>query len=524
MNCLAAGRRTIERRQGMSEYILEMRGITKTFPGVKALDNVNFKVRQGEIHCLVGENGAGKSTLMKVLSGVYPHGTYEGDIVYNGEVQQFRSIADSEAQGISIIYQELALVPELSIYENIFFGHEIMSGHHIDWNETIVRAKEVLKKVRLDVDPSTKVKNLGVGTQQLVEIAKALSKNVKLLILDEPTASLNEDDSQNLLQLIRELKEQGVTCIMISHRLKEIIEIADTITVLRDGATICSMDARETAVTESEIIKHMVGREIDNIYPKREQQNIGDISFEVRNWTVEDPATGKEILHNVNLNVRKGEIVGLQGLMGAGRTELAMSIFGNPTHYNIKSGEIFLNGEKVSFGKPRDAIKNGIAYVSEDRKGNGLVLIQNIKYNITLADLEILQNGLSLDENKEIQMANELKSSMNIKAPSIMQKVGNLSGGNQQKVQLAKWLFAKPKVLILDEPTRGIDVGAKYEIYTLMNRLVEEGMSIIMISSELPEVLGMSDRLYVMSGGSITGELSAEEADERKVMAMAVRS
>lgn len=504
----------------MSEYILEMRGITKTFPGVKALDNVNFKVRRGEIHCLVGENGAGKSTLMKVLSGVYPHGTYEGDIVYNGEVQQFRSIADSEEQGISIIYQELALVPELSIYENIFFGHEIMSGHHIDWNETIVRAKEVLKKVWLDVDPSTKVKNLGVGTQQLVEIAKALSKNVKLLILDEPTASLNEDDSQNLLQLIRELKEQGVTCIMISHRLKEIIEIADTITVLRDGATICSMDARETAVTESEIIKHMVGREIDNIYPKREQQNIGDISFEVRNWTVEDPKTGKEILHNVNLNVRKGEIVGLQGLMGAGRTEFAMSIFGNPTHYNIKSGEIFLNGEKVSFDKPRDAIKKGIAYVSEDRKGNGLVLIQNIKYNITLADLEILQNGLSLDENKEIQMANELKSSMNIKAPSIMQKVGNLSGGNQQKVQLAKWLFAKPKVLILDEPTRGIDVGAKYEIYTLMNRLVEEGMSIIMISSELPEVLGMSDRLYVMSGGSITGELSAEEADERKVMAM----
>jgi putative multiple sugar transport system ATP-binding protein len=524
MNCFAAGRRTIERRQGMSEYILEMHGITKTFPGVKALDNVNFKVRRGEIHCLVGENGAGKSTLMKVLSGVYPHGTYEGDIVYNGEVQQFRSIADSEAQGISIIYQELALVPELSIYENIFFGHEIMSGHHIDWNETIVRAKEVLKKVRLDVDPSTKVKNLGVGTQQLVEIAKALSKNVKLLILDEPTSSLNEDDSQNLLQLIRELKEQGVTCIMISHRLKEIIEIADTITVLRDGATICSMDARETAVTESEIIKHMVGREIDNIYPKREQQSIGDISFEVRNWTVEDPATGKEILHNVNLKVRKGEIVGLQGLMGAGRTEFAMSIFGNPSHYHIKSGEIFLNGEKVYFDKPRDAIKKGIAYVSEDRKGNGLVLIQNIKYNITLADLKCLQNGLSLDENKEIQMANELKSSMNIKTPSIMQKVGNLSGGNQQKVQLAKWLFAKPKVLILDEPTRGIDVGAKYEIYTLMNRLVEEGMSIIMISSELPEVLGMSDRLYVMSGGSITGELSAAEADERKVMAMAVRS
>ena len=504
--------------------MLNANGVTVRFGKRVLFEDVNIKFTKGNCYGIIGANGAGKSTLMKVLSGVYPHGTYEGDIVYNGEVQQFRSIADSEEQGISIIYQELALVPELSIYENIFFGHEIMSGHHIDWNETIVRAKEVLKKVRLDVDPSTKVKNLGVGTQQLVEIAKALSKNVKLLILDEPTSSLNEDDSQNLLQLIRELKEQGVTCIMISHRLKEIIEIADTITVLRDGATICSMDARETAVTESEIIKHMVGREIDNIYPKREQQNIGDISFEVRNWTVEDSATGKEILHNVNLNVRKGEIVGLQGLMGAGRTEFAMSIFGNPSHYHIKSGEIFLNGEKVSFDKPRDAIKKGIAYVSEDRKGNGLVLIQNIKYNITLADLECLQNGLSIDENKEIQMANELKSSMNIKAPSIMQKVGNLSGGNQQKVQLAKWLFAKPKVLILDEPTRGIDVGAKYEIYTLMNRLVEEGMSIIMISSELPEVLGMSDRLYVMSGGSITGELSAEEADERKVMAMAVRS
>ena len=510
MNCIAAGRRTIERRQGMSEYILEMRGITKTFPGVKALDNVNFKVRRGEIHCLVGENGAGKSTLMKVLSGVYPHGTYEGDIVYNGEVQQFRSIADSEEQGISIIYQELALVPELSIYENIFFGHEIMSGHHIDWNETIVRAKEVLKKVRLDVDPSTKVKNLGVGTQQLVEIAKALSKNVKLLILDEPTSSLNEDDSQNLLQLIRELKEQGVTCIMISHRLKEIIEIADTITVLRDGATICSMDARETAVTESEIIKHMVGREIDNIYPKREQQNIGDISFEVRNWTVEDSATGKEILHNVNLNVRKGEIVGLQGLMGAGRTEFAMSIFGNPSHYHIKSGEIFLNGEKVSFDKPRDAIKKGIAYVSEDRKGNGLVLIQNIKYNITLADLECLQNGLSIDENKEIQMANELKSSMNIKAPSIMQKVGNLSGGNQQKVQLAKWLFAKPKVLILDEPTSGLD-PIMQEIF--IDYVLEEkkrGKTIFLSSHIFHEVDASCDRIAIIRDGRIVSEFDPE--------------
>ncbi|MDO4332888.1 MAG: sugar ABC transporter ATP-binding protein [Eubacteriales bacterium] len=508
----------------MSDYILEMKNITKEFPGVKALNDVNFKVRRGEIHCLVGENGAGKSTLMKVLSGVYHYGTYTGDIVYNGEVQQFKSIADSEEKGIAIIYQELALVPELSVYENIFFGHEIMNGRTIDWNKTIVEAAKVLKKVRLNIDPSTKVKNLGVGNQQLVEIAKALSKNVKLLILDEPTASLNEDDSQNLLKLIRELKEQGVTCIMISHKLKEIIAIADTITVLRDGATICSMDASKKTVTEAEIIKHMVGREIDNIYPKREKKNIGDICFEIKDWTVEDPVKGREILHHVNLNVRKGEIVGLQGLMGAGRTELAMSVFGNPTGYKIHSGELVLDGEVKKFRNPKAAIAAGIAYVSEDRKGNGLILIQDIKYNNSIANLEELTEGLAINENEEIKVANSYKDSINIKAPSIIQKVGNLSGGNQQKVQLAKWLFVKPKVLILDEPTRGIDVGAKYEIYSLMNKLVEQGMSIIMISSELSEVLGMSDRLYVMSEGTITGELSAEEASEEKVMKMAIQS
>lgn len=508
----------------MSDYILEMQQITKEFPGVKALDNVNFQVRRGEIHCLIGENGAGKSTLMKVLSGVYPYGSYTGNIVYNGKVQQFKSIADSEGEGIAIIYQELALVPELSIYENIFFGHEIMKGSTIDWNETIVRAKEALEKVRLHVDPSMKVKNLGVGNQQLVEIAKALSKNVKLLILDEPTASLNEDDSENLLKLIKELKGQGVTCIMISHRLKEIIEIADTVTVLRDGSTICSMDAHKEKITEADIIRHMVGREIEDIYPKRNKKEFGETCLEIKNWTVEDPVKGKEILHDININVKKGEIVGIQGLMGAGRTEFAMSLFGNPTGYKITAGEVFLEGKKVSFKKPKDAIKKGIAYVSEDRKGNGLVLIQDIKYNISIANLEELQEGISLNENEEINIANSFKKSINIKAPSIMQKVVNLSGGNQQKVQLAKWMFVKPKVLILDEPTRGIDVGAKYEIYTLMNKLVEEGMSIIMISSELPEVLGMSDRLYVMSSGKIAGELTAEEADENKVMAMAIRS
>lgn len=508
----------------MNDYILEMRNIIKEFPGVKALNDVNFKVKRGEIHCLVGENGAGKSTLMKVLSGLYHYGTYSGDIVYNGEVQQFKSIADSESKGIAIIYQELALVPELSIYENIYFGHEIMKGKTIDWNETIVKAKEVLKKVRLNIDPSTKVKNLGVGNQQLVEIAKALSKNVKLLILDEPTAALNEDDSENLLELIRELKEQGVTCIMISHKLKEITAIADTITVLRDGSTICSMNTAEHMVTEAEIIKHMVGREIDNIYPKREKKEFGDVCLEIKDWTVFDSIKQREILHQVNMKVHKGEIVGLQGLMGAGRTELALSLFGNTPGYKITSGEILLNGESQYFKNPKAAIKAGVAYVTEDRKGNGLVLIQNIKYNTSLANLEELTEGLAINENEEINIANEYKKSINIKAPSIMQKVGNLSGGNQQKVQLAKWLFVKPQVLILDEPTRGIDVGAKYEIYTLMNKLVEQGMSIIMISSELPEVLGMSDRLYVMSEGRITGELTAEEANEQTVMAMAVKS
>jgi putative multiple sugar transport system ATP-binding protein len=507
----------------VSDYILEMQNIVKEFPGVKALSNVNFKVKRGEIHCLVGENGAGKSTLMKVLSGVYPFGTYSGNIVYNDKVQQFKSIADSETAGIAIIYQELALIPELSIYENIYFGHEIMDGKVINWNQTIVQAAEMLKKVRLNVNPSVKIKDLGVGNQQLVEIAKALSKNVKLLILDEPTAALNEDDSANLLELLRQLKEQGVTCIMISHKLKEIVSIADTVTVVRDGATICSMDAHEMEITEQEIIRNMVGREIENIYPKREKAAFGDVCLEIKNWTVQDPKSGREILHNVNVNVRKGEIVGIAGLMGAGRTELALSIFGNTPKYKITSGEIFIEGQPKKLNHPKAAMDAGIAYVTEDRKGNGLILIQDIKYNTTISNLEKLTEGIVINENEEINVANDFKKSIGIKAPSIKQLVGNLSGGNQQKVSLAKWLFVGPKVLILDEPTRGIDVGAKFEIYTLMNRLVEQGMSIIMISSELLEVLGMSDRLYVMSEGTITGELSADEATEQNVMALATR-
>ena len=504
----------------MSEYILEMNNISKTFPGVKALDEVNFKVKKGEIHCLVGENGAGKSTLMKVLSGVYPHGDYEGDIVFNGQVQKYSGISDSEKAGIAIIYQELALVPELTVYENIFLGHEIKKGRLIDWNETILKSKELLNKVKLNVDPSSKVKEHGVGKRQLIEIAKALSKEVKLLILDEPTAALNEDDSENLLTLLKELKSHGVTSIMISHKLKEVIAIADTVTVLRDGKTICSKSNEDEPISEPFIIKNMVGRDIDNIYPKREEHNIGDVIFEVKNWNAFDYKQGRDILKNIDFDVREGEVVGIAGLMGAGRTEFAHSVFGNISNYKL-SGEIKFLGKAVQLRNPYDAIKAGIAYVSEDRKGDGLILIDDIKQNITLANLKKFSpNGL-INKNEEVKIASWYKDSMNIKAPSIEQKVGNLSGGNQQKVSFAKWLFVSPKLLILDEPTRGIDVGAKYEIYTIINDLISKGLSIIMISSELPEILGMCDRIYVMAEGKMTGVLSSEEANQEIIMQMA---
>lgn len=511
----------------MNDYILEMQNITKVFPGVRALDDVNFKVKRGEIHCLVGENGAGKSTLMKILSGVYRYGSYSGNIIYNGEVQKFMSTRDSETAGIAIITQELALVPDMTIYENIYFGHEIMGGRLINWNKTIISAGEIMKKVRLNVSPSLKVSDLRVGQQQLVEIAKVLSKNAKLIILDEPTSSLNEDDSQNLLQLLRDLREEGVTCIMISHRLKEVVEIAHTVTVLRDGATICSMDAADAKLTERDIIRHMVGRDIENIYPKRANilsDETAETALEVRNWTVFDPASERVILNDINLKVRKGEIVGVAGLMGAGRTEFALSLFGNTPGYKLLSGELYIENKKKTFKNPKDAMKAGFAYVTEDRKRNGLILIQDIKFNTTIANLDVLTRGIVINENEEIIRVNKQKDFMNIKATSIAQLAMNLSGGNQQKVSLAKWLFTTPKVLILDEPTRGIDVGAKYEIYTIMNRLVEEGYSIIMISSDLPEILGMSDRLYVMAEGMITGEISADEATEHKVMAMATKT
>ncbi|WP_040949846.1 sugar ABC transporter ATP-binding protein [Gorillibacterium massiliense] len=506
----------------MSDNILEMRQISKEFTGVKALTDVNFKVERGEIHCLVGENGAGKSTLMKVLSGVYPHGTYSGDIVFEGQVQNFAKISDSVKAGIAIIYQELALFPDLTVYENIYVGNEVKRSGVVDWNQTIVQAQQMLQKVKLNVNPESLIKDLGVGKQQLVEIAKALSKNVKLLILDEPTAALNENDSENLLQLLRELKHQGITCIMISHKLKEVIAIADKATVLRDGRTICTLDAAKGEISENVIIKNMVGREIDDIYPKRLDQTFGHTVLEVQDWSAYDPQLGRHVAKEVNFHVKKGEIVGLAGLMGSGRTELALSIFGNPKGYKLQ-GELLMNDAPVSFSHTSDAIKAGIAYVTEDRKGDGLFLIQDIKNNVSIANLHSISSRGVINDNEEVKIANHYKSSLTVKAPSIEQIVGNLSGGNQQKVSLGKWLFVGPKLLILDEPTRGIDVGAKFEIYTIMNKLIREGMSIIMISSELGEVLGMSDRIYVMAEGRIKGELSQAEADQEKIMQLATQ-
>ena len=503
-----------------TDYILEMNNITKEFPGVKALDNVNFKVRRGEIHCLVGENGAGKSTLMKVLSGVWPYGSYEGDIVLNNEIQRFQGIQDSEKAGVAIIYQELALIPELSVYENIYLGHEIRKGRVIDWNETIKMSKEMLKKVRLNVNPETKIKELGVGKQQLIEIAKAFSKNVSLIILDEPTAALNDDDSENLLKLLMELKEEGVTSIMISHKLKEVIQIADTVTVLRDGRTICSLSKEKGEISEPVLIRNMVGRAIDDIFPKRLEKNIGETALEVRNLNAVNPKNGKQVLKNVSMHTRKGEVVGIAGLIGAGRTELATSIFGNPKEFRME-GEILLNGEVMHFHHPKDAIKAGIAYVTEDRKAEGLILLQDIKHNISMANLKAIASRGVVNENEEINVGEYYRKSLNIKTPSVEQLTRNLSGGNQQKVSIGKWLNTKPQVLILDEPTRGIDVGAKFEIYTIINSLIAEGMSIIMISSELPEILGMSDRIYVVAEGKITGELDVKEATQDKIMELA---
>lgn len=508
----------------MSENILEMRDITKLFPGVRALDDVNLQVKKGSIHALVGENGAGKSTLMNVLSGIYPYGTYTGDIIYDGEVCKFSKITDSESKGIVIIHQELALIPYMTIGENMFLGNERGKAFSIDWDTTYAEADKYLKIIGLQESSRTLVKDIGVGKQQLVEIAKALAKNARLLILDEPTSSLNESDSKALLDLLLQFKREGMTCIIISHKLNEVAYVADDITVIRDGKTIETLHQGVDDISEDRIIRGMVGREIADRFPKRPDVVIGDVCMEVKNWTVHHPVyREKKVVDDVSFYVRKGEVVGISGLMGAGRTELAMSLFGHSYGSGI-SGTITLGGKDVVLKNEKDAIRHGLAYVTEDRKGNGLILSNPIRVNTTLANLEGVSHNTVVDTDKEYAVSDDYRQKLHTKCTGVEQTIGNLSGGNQQKVLLAEWMFTNPDVLILDEPTRGIDVGAKYEIYCIINQLVAEGKSVIMISSELPEILGMSDRIYVMNNGRIVGEFGKEEASQESIMACILKS
>jgi len=504
-------------------YLLEMRRIRKTFPGVVALDRVDLSVAVGEIHAVVGENGAGKSTLMKVLSGVYPHGSYEGEIAFDGEVRHFTGIAESERHGIIIIHQELALVPQLSIAENIFLGNETARGGVIDWFEAHNRTRELLAKVGLRETSATPVGELGVGKQQLVEIAKALAKRVKLLILDEPTASLNETDSEALLALLLELQRQGITSILISHKLGEVAKVADTVTVLRDGSTVQRIDCRAEPLSEERVIRAMVGREMAERYPPRHPQ-VGEPLFEVRDWRVKHPERpDRDFIRGLNLQVRRGQIVGIAGLMGAGRTEFAMSVFGRSWGRAVR-GQVLMHGREVDVRTVDRAIAHGIAYVTEDRKGLGLVLPEDIQFNTTLANLRAVSRRGVISEGDEFKVANEARHRLRIRSAGVHQPVVNLSGGNQQKVVLAKWLFTEPELLILDEPTRGIDVGAKYEIYTLIDELARQGKGILMISSEMPELLGMCDRICVMNEGRFVAELPRAEASQEAIMRAIVAS
>ncbi|MBQ6951777.1 MAG: ATP-binding cassette domain-containing protein [Clostridia bacterium] len=502
----------------MGNTILKMQNITKEFPGVKALDNVNIEVTEGEIHALCGENGAGKSTLMKVLSGIHVYGSYDGSVIYQGKECHFKNIKDSEKEGIVIIHQELALVPYLSIAENMFLGNEQANHGVINWDLTNKKAAEYMAMVGLSDSPTTLIKDIGMGKQQLVEIAKALAKNVKLLILDEPTSSLNESDAKKLLDLLIEFKQtKGITSIIISHKLNEISYCADKITVIRDGQSIETLVKGVDELSEERIIKGMVGREMTNRYPAREH-NIGDVALEVKNWTVYHPVyANRKMVDNVSINVRHGEVVGFAGLIGAGRTELAMSVFGRAYGTKI-SGEVLLNGKPVHLKDIPHAIEAGLAYVTEDRKGDGLILTDSIKHNTTLARPAFISKKGVIDKDMEKNKAEEIRYKLGVKTPSVEQNVGNLSGGNQQKVLVGKWIFAQPDVLMMDEPTRGVDVGAKYEIYQIINDLVSQGKAVMMISSELPELLGMCDRIYVMNEGRLIAELKAEEASQEIIM------
>ncbi len=501
----------------MTDLLLQMTAIGKSFPGVRALSDVNLSVRRGEIHAVCGENGAGKSTLMKVLSGVYPVGSYEGDIMYEGRPMAFKDIRGSEAEGIVIIHQELALVPFLSIAENIFLGNEHASCGIVNWNETTRHAVDLLRRVGLRENPNARVADIGVGKQQLVEIAKALSKRVKLLILDEPTAALNDDDSRKLLDLLLGLKDEGITCIIISHKLNEITRVADSLTVIRDGRTIETMAVVEGAISEERIIRAMVGRDLDSRFPER-TPDIGDVVLEVRDWTVHHPINHqRKVVDGASFQVRRGEVVGIAGLMGAGRTELAMSVFGR-SYGRDSMGTVWKDGAQISTRTVSEAIDQGIAYVTEDRKHFGLHLLESIAKNVSLASLGKVSSRGVVNGSAESVVAEGFRRNLGIKAPTVASVAGKLSGGNQQKVVLAKWIFSDPDVLILDEPTRGIDVGAKFEIYTVINELAAKGKAVVIISSELPELMGMCDRIYTLAEGRMTGEVPRKDATQELLM------
>ena len=494
-----------------------MENITKEFPGVKALDGVSLTLEPGEFHALVGENGAGKSTLMKVLSGVYPYGSYGGDIRINGEVKQFRGVRDSENAGVAIIFQELSLVKELTVGENIFLGREPSSFGVVNWSELYHKASKLLQDLNLNIDPRVKVGSLGIGQQQLVEIAKALSQKANILVLDEPTAALTESEVETLFVILEKLKARDVGMIYISHKLDEIFRMSDRITVLRDGRTIATHNAAE--LTKDRVIELMVGREVSNIFPESEHE-FGEVALEVRGLSVySTDGRSKKLVDDISFAVRRGEVLGIAGLMGAGRTELLMAIFG--AWEGNYTRQITVEGRQVEIDSPSEAIRNGIAFVTEDRKRFGLILDQTISDNMTLAGLKRISGQFLIHEAREVKAARAQMASLRVKANSPMTVAGTLSGGNQQKVVLGKWLLTNPKVLFLDEPTRGIDVGAKQEIYTEINKLAKEGLAIVLVSSELPEILGMSDRVIVLHEGRMTGEFVRADATPEKVMAAA---
>lgn len=502
----------------MADYILEMKNISKSFGRVKALDNINLKVLRGEIHALIGANGAGKSTLMNILSGVYPYGSYSGEIMYEDEPCCFRRTSDSEEKGIVIIHQELALIPGMSIGENMFLCNERKDRFGVDWGRTFKEAEEYMKKVGLNEDARTLVRDLGTGKQQLVEIAKALAKNAKLLILDEPTSSLNDEDSAMLLNLLIDMKKTGLTSIIISHKLSELSYCADNMTILRDGTTVETLSNAGHDIDEDRIIRGMIGYSMDQRFPDRESNITDEVVFKVENWSVSDPVyTDKKVVKDVSFYARKGEIVGLFGLQGAGRTELAMSLFGKSFGSEI-IGSMYINGEKCDPKNAKDALRNGLAYVTEDRKANGLVFSQSVARNTTMAGLEKITHYRIVDTDMERTVTKEYMDRLHTKASSVMENVEHLSGGNQQKVMLAKWMFTDADIIIIDEPTRGIDVGAKYEIYNILGQLAQSGKTIVMISSEMSELLGMCDRLYVMNEGSIIDEMPVKDATREKIM------